>query len=78
MSKYQSSLVNEVLAPAKATCGRTSLVIRTEPTTGMAALLVVSGQRRQRNRSQETCSWATGLFNVQRISLEVFLTDLQA
>jgi len=37
-------MVNEVFAPAKAICKQTSLVIRTEPTTGMAALLVVRGQ----------------------------------
>jgi len=44
-------MVNKVFAPAKAICGQTSLVIRTEPTTGMAALLLVSGQWRQRIRS---------------------------
>jgi len=36
-------MVNEVFATAKAILGQTSLVIRTEPTTGMGALLVAGG-----------------------------------
>jgi len=44
-------MVNEVFPPSKAICGQASLVIRMEPATGIAALLLVSGQWRQRIRS---------------------------